>query len=89
MDLNIPTMKMVHDPNVLGIPVNINLDQSFEYNYQIKGLDTDKMFYSANLLYNFDIVNTVVYHYPSVNFKIWDHFQNFTKEVGSNFQYVG
>lgn len=78
VDEKIPHLKMNFDSNILALPINQNIQQQFQFEYQ-EIVDPDFLFYSANVIYDFGIVSTIVYHYPTVNFRIWDFFEGFTK----------
>lgn len=70
-------MIIVYDANLLALPINMNLVQKFKFEYELP-VDPDYLLYSANLLYNFEVVSTIIYHYSTVNFRIWDYFDEFT-----------
>lgn len=38
----------------------------------------DTLFYSGNLIYDFDVVAVMIFDYVTVRFRIWDFFTNFT-----------
>lgn len=40
-------------------------------------VNPDLLFYSANLIYDFDIVSVIVYKYTSFKFTLWDYFEEF------------
>lgn len=40
-------------------------------------------------MYNFDVVSTIVYHYTTINFRIWDFFENFTASGGKKLFFTG
>lgn len=77
VNLYIPSMTIQYDPNILALPINLNLEQQFFFDYSLV-VDPDYLMYSANIFYNFALVTTVIYQYPIVNFRIWDYFEGFS-----------
>jgi hypothetical protein len=68
--------------------INIQENQIIVYEYDAK-FNTDKVYFSANLYYDFSIVSTIVFQYSTVQFTIWDYFDEFTVSKGPIIYFMG
>ncbi len=56
--------------------INLNEEIIFRLNYT--GNSPDNIFYAGALVYDYDVVATMIFQYLDFKFKIWDYFNNFT-----------
>lgn len=75
-EIDLPALAVDIPPSLSQARVNLNQEIIFRLNYS--GTSPDNLFYSGALVYDYDVVSTMVFQYLDFKFKIWDYFTSFT-----------
>lgn len=75
-ELDLPQLAVDLPPSILTEKTNVN--QEVLINLTYPNANPDKLFYSCALIYDFNVVATVVMKYLTFRFKFWDYFLQYT-----------
>lgn len=74
-ELDLPQLAVDLPPSILTDKININ--QEVYINLTYPNANPDKLFYSCALIYDFNVVATIVFKYLTFRIKLWDHFMQY------------
>jgi len=76
-EIDIPALAVNIPADMHNRRINLNEEIIFHLNYT--GISPDNLFYAGALVYDYDVVATMVFPFLDFKFKVWDYYLNFSE----------